>query len=171
MKVKLSTFILAGLIAAFLDWTRQLDLLFSIELAIVRGIVGLWVLEFFARIGRALVDAATPQFDFGELVDRGTSTLLAGSALYVMFGAWISGTAILDGAFSSQPYTMFASFLKIGSAFTVALWLLLNMLAFLAGSRKRAHDFLVTLRALAANLADENAGSASTPIEEYESAQ
>lgn len=172
MRIRLVTFFLSGLVAMCLDWWGQLELLFSVEVAVVRGMVGLWIIELTTRIGRACLDTyeahlARQEAALSELVDRVTSTLASGMSLYVLFALWIGCGAILDGMFSEQPYRMFASFIKVGSAFTVSLWLMLNILTFAGGSRRQAHEFLTTLKEIGKRAAEGRMEEASEPVEEY----
>jgi len=167
MKEKIATFCTFGFIAAVLDLTRQIELLFSIEVAVVRGIVALWMMELVARIGRSVADTLRHSQGLSELYDRLTSTLASGISLYLMWAVWIGSAAILDGMFETRPYSTLGAFLKLGSSFTVALWLILNVLTFLTGSREKAHDFINTIGRVWNHLSEGDARNASKPIKEY----
>jgi hypothetical protein len=167
MRLRIVAFCLSGIVALWLDWWEQVGLLFEIEVAIVRGMVGLWTIELITRLGRATIDAVKREGTLSELVDRLTSTLTSGVSLYTLFSVWVGSVAILDGMFNAQPYRMLASFLKVGSAFTVSLWLLLNILTFVGGSRRKAHEFLETLKQLGTRAKDGDLTDATEPVKDY----
>jgi len=168
IKIKTSAFLLAGLLGMILDWSHQLELLFQVEMAIIRGLMALWIIELAARLGRAVVDALSSESPTGtELSDRLTSALASGTGLYILLAAWVGGSAILSSSFNKQPYSMLGAFLKTGSAFTAALWLFVNVLTFLAGSREKASAFLQTSKRLFLRIEEGRVEDAPEPVEEY----
>lgn len=168
VKTKTVAFFAAGFLGMTLDLWGQLEALFAIQTAVVRGLIALWVVELIARLGRAAVDAGdSPVPSLSQLIDRLTSTLVSGISLYMLLAVWVGGSGILGSMFRVDPYSSLGTFLQLGSSFTAALWLLINILTFVAGSRQRAHRFIETIKRASKAAREGKPLDAGEPIEDY----
>jgi len=164
----IAVFFASGLLGFTLDLTRQMELLFQIETAIVRGLIAFWVVEIGSRLARSVIDAAcADRPTLYELYDRLPSTLTSGIALYCLLAAWVGGGAVIAGMFQTDPYSALGSFLKYATSITASLWLLLNILTFISGSRQQAHEFLSAAKRLGLRLEEGRVKDAPEPIDDY----